>query len=92
MMTFETFSRYALYIHPDISLTPVQGGEKELLRLLAESGAAERIDIDEDEGKSRSCIVTFQVFTLDSWGTPQHSGSWITRTGLVEFRHWCEWS
>lgn len=51
-MTFKTFSKYVcIQIRSDSSLILVQGDEEELARLLAESGTAERIDVDENGGK-----------------------------------------
>ena len=64
-----------LCIRSDPSLTLAQGDEKELTRLLAESGVAERIEVDENGGRSRSCIANSQVLTFVSWTTPQPYGN-----------------
>ena len=43
-----------LCILSSYSLTAFQGDEEELTRLLAESGVAERVEIDENGGEARS--------------------------------------
>ena len=80
-------------IHPDFFLTLVQGDEEELTRLLAESRAAERIEVDENGGKlrSRSCMVNTHVFSLGSWGAGQHHNSRTLKAYLVGFRHYCKY-
>ena len=60
-----------LYICLDPLLTLAQGDEGKLTRLLAESGVAERVEVDENGG--RPCLPTAdsQVLTFISCGTPQ---------------------
>ena len=58
-------------IRPDPLLTPVQGDEEELTRLLAESGVVERIRVDENGGGPCSRIADSQVLTFDSWSAPR---------------------
>ena len=48
-------------VRPDPLLTLVQGDKEEFARLLDESGVAERIEVDEDGGRSRPCVVNSQV-------------------------------
>jgi len=74
-----------LCIRSDPSLTLVQGDKEELTRLLAESGVAERIEVDENGGWSRSCIVNSQVLTFDSW-TTQTYNNWVLKADLVRFQ------
>ena len=52
-MTFKTSLMYAVCLCSrfDPSLTAVQGNEEELTRVLAESGVAERVEIDENGGE-----------------------------------------
>ena len=40
-----------LHTHPNFSLTLVQENEEETMRVLTESGVAERVEIDENGGK-----------------------------------------
>jgi hypothetical protein len=72
-----------LCIRSDPLLTLVQGDEEELTRLLAESGVAERVEVDENGGRSRSCIANSQVLTFDSWTTPQPCSNWTLKAGLT---------
>jgi len=58
-------------ICPDPLLTPVQGDEEKLTRLLAESGVVERVRVDGNGGGSCSRIADSQVLTFDSWMAPQ---------------------
>jgi len=60
-----------LRICSDLLLTLVQGDEEELTRLLAESRVVERVQVDENGGRSRSRITDSQVLTFDSWTAPQ---------------------
>lgn len=60
-----------LCARPNFSLTLVQGGEDELIRLLSESRVTVSVEIDENGGKSRSRIISSQVFTPDSWEVGQ---------------------
>ena len=48
-------------IHPDPSLTLVQGDEEESIRLLDESGIAQRVKIDENGGKSWFSRIRFPI-------------------------------
>ena len=59
-----------LCICPDPLLTLVQGDEEELTRLLAESGVVERVEVDENGGRSRSYIADSHVLIFDSWTAP----------------------
>ena len=64
-------------IHPNPSLTPVQGDEEGSARLLEESGVAQRVEIDEDGGKSRFLHGRFpSVYTrAGSGATGRHPSS-----------------
>jgi len=66
-----------LHISFNPLLTLVQGDEEELIRLLAESGVAERVQVDENGGRSRSHIADSHVLTFDSWTTPQPYSNWV---------------
>ena len=48
----QTFLQVGLCIRPNSPLTPVQEDEGQLTRTLTESGAAERVEIDENGGRS----------------------------------------
>jgi hypothetical protein len=81
-MTFKTFSKYySLCIRSDPLFTLVQGDEKKLTRLLAKSGVAERIEVDENGGRPLSCIANSQVLTFSSWTTSQRQRSSLSRFG-----------
>jgi len=69
-----------LRIFPDLLLTIVQGDEEELTRLLVESGVVERVQVDENGGKSRSRIANPHVLMSDSWTTPQPYSNWALNT------------
>lgn len=52
------------------SLTLVQEDEEETMRVLAESGVAERVNIDENGGKSlTSRMVNLSSIRVCSWAT-----------------------
>ena len=79
-----------LCIRCDPLLTLVQGDEEELTRLLAESGVAERVEVDENGGRSRSCIANFQVLIFESWTTSQPYSNRVLKADLVRFQSWCK--
>jgi len=60
-----------LRVCPDTSLTEVQGDGEELTRLLAESGIADRVEIDENGGEACSRRADFQVLMFNSWATAE---------------------
>ena len=64
-------------------LTLVQGDEEELTRLLAESGVAERIEVDENGGRPHSCIANSRVLTFDSCGAPQPYSNWVLKAATA---------
>ena len=67
------------HICPDPLLTLVQGDEEELIWLLAESGVIERVQVDENGGRSRSRIANSHVLTFYSW-TSQPYRNWVLDT------------
>jgi hypothetical protein len=77
--------------HPSASLTLVQEDEEETMRVLAESGVAEWVEIDEDGGKLFTVLVWLipQVFTPGSRATGELWNSQILRADLAAF--WRQW-
>ena len=77
--------------HPSTSLTLVQEDEEETMRVLAESGVAEWVEIDEDGGKLSTVLVWMipRVFTLGSWTTGEPWNNQILRADLAAF--WWQW-
>jgi len=87
---FQGLLQVCLRVCPDTSLTEVQGDGEELTRLLAESGIAKRIEIDENGGEARSCRADFQVLTLNSWATAETRSNRTNIADPTGFRHRCK--
>ena len=81
-----------LRTHLNPSLTLVQEDEEETMRVLAESGVAERVEVDENGGKSLMVLAWLisQVFTLDSWATGKPWNNRIPKANLVASWRRCE--
>ena len=72
--------------HLDSSLILVQE-EEGTVRVLANSGVIEQVEIDENGGKSLNILVRLipQLFTLGSWATGKPWSDQFTEAYLVAF-------
>ena len=82
--------RVCLYTHLNHSLTLVQENEDETIRVLTESGVVERVEIDENGGRSLLVIAWLisQAFTLGSWATGKPWNIPIFKAHLVVSWRW----
>ena len=82
----QDFLLVRFYAHPGFSLTPVQGDEENLTRLLSESRIAERVKVDEDGSRSHPFLANPWIFMLCSWSAESYN-NWLPEAYSIGFRN-----